>query len=47
MVVIREPKTFHFYFALPKDDDKHLKHEVEFIIKSNKFLAKNKTRLNN
>ena len=31
-IVIREPKTF--YFDLPKDVDKNLKHEIEFIIKS-------------
>ena len=35
MVVIREPKTFYFDFGLPKDFDKNLKHETEFIMKSN------------
>ena len=28
VVVIREPKTFCFYFDLPKDVDKNLNHEV-------------------
>ena len=34
---------------MPKDVDKNLKHEIEFIIKSNESLAENKikTRLNN
>ena len=31
MVVIKEPRTF--YFDLPKDVDKNLKHEIEFIKK--------------
>ena len=35
MVVIREPKTFCFDFDLPKYVNKNLKHETEFIIKSN------------
>ena len=39
MVAIREPKTFYFYFDLPKDVDKNLKHEFEFIIKRNESLA--------
>ena len=43
-VMIREPKTFYFYFDLPKDVDKILKHELEFIIKSNESLAENKTK---
>ena len=33
MVVMIEPKTF--YFDLPKDVDKNLKHEIESIIKTN------------
>ena len=42
MVVIRQPKTFYFYFHWPKDVDKKLRHEIEFIIKNNKFLGQNK-----
>ena len=45
MLVIREPKTFCFYFDWLKDVDKNLKHETEFIIKSNKSLAENKIRM--
>ena len=51
MIVIRDPKTFYFHLDWPKDVDYNLKHEIEFIIKSNKPLAKKnkkiKTRLNN
>ena len=43
-VMIREPKTFYFDFDLPKDVDKILKHELEFIIKSNESLAENKIK---
>ena len=32
MVLIRNPKTFCFNFAWPKDGDKNLKHKTEFII---------------
>ena len=42
MIVIRDSKTFHFHFDWPKDVDNNLKHEIEFIIKSNEFLAENK-----
>ena len=44
MVVIREPKTLYFGLYLPKDVDRNLKHETEFIIKSNKRLADNKIK---
>ena len=51
MVVINDPKTSSFNFNLPKDVDENLKHEIEFIIKSNESLAeiviKKKTRLSN
>ena len=40
MIVVRDPKTFCFNFDLPKDVDKNWKPEIEFIIKSNKSLAK-------
>ena len=39
MIVIREPKTFHFKFDLPKDVERNWKHEIELIIKHNKSLA--------
>ena len=44
MTVIRDPKTFYFSFDWPKDVDENLKHEIEFIIKSNKSLAENKIK---
>ena len=34
VVVIKDPKTFNFDFDWPKDVDKNLKHEIEFIIKT-------------
>ena len=47
--IIREPKTFYFNFDQPKDLDKNLKYEIEFIIKCNESSAQNKLkmRLNN
>ena len=42
LIVIRDPKTFCFDFDRPKYVDENLKHETEFIIKSNKSLAKSK-----
>ena len=42
VIVIRDPKTFYFYFDLPKD--KNLKHEIKFIIKINEYLAENKIK---
>ena len=44
MVVKREPKTFYFDFDWPKDADEILKHDIEFIIKSNESLAENKIK---
>ena len=44
IIVIRGPKTFYFYFDWPKDIGKNLKHETEFIIKSNGSLAENKIK---
>ena len=38
MILIRDPQNFYFL----KDFGKNLKHETEFIIKSNKSLAENK-----
>ena len=40
MIVIRDPKTFHFDCS--KDVDENLKHKIEFIIKSSESLAENK-----
>ena len=34
MIVIRDLKTFYFYFDWPKDVDKNLKHENKFIRKT-------------
>ena len=44
MVVIRDPKTFCFNFDWPKNVDENLKHETEFVIKSNESLAENKIK---
>ena len=37
LVITTEPKTIHF--DLPKDVDKNLKYEIDFIIKHNELLA--------
>ena len=42
--MIRDPKTFCFNFDWQKDVDEDLKHEIEFIIKSNEPLAKSKIK---
>ena len=42
--MIRDPETFCFNFNWPKDVDENLKHEIEFIIKSNESLLKNKIK---
>ena len=39
MIVTRDPKTFCFNFDWLKCVDENLKHEIEFIIKSNESLA--------
>ena len=44
MVVIRESKTCYFDFDWPKYVDWNLKHQIEFIIKSNESLAPNKIK---
>ena len=44
MIVIRDSKTFYFDFNWPKDFDDNLKHEIDFIIKSNEYLAENKIK---
>ena len=44
IVAIRDPKTFYFDFDWPKNVDQDLKHEIEYIIKSNESLAESKTK---
>ena len=44
VIVIRDPKTFCFNFDWPKHIDEYLKHEIDFIIKSNESLDKNKIK---
>ena len=39
-----DPKTFCFNIDWPIDVDQNLKHEIEFIIKSNGFLVQNKIK---
>ena len=41
---LSDPKTFCFKFDWSKDVDENLKHEIEFIIKSNESLAENKIK---
>ena len=43
-MVVREPKTFHFNFDLPKTFNKSLKHETEFIVKRNEYLTEDKIK---
>ena len=43
MIVKRDPKFFCCNFDCPKDVDDNLTHEIEFIIKSNKYKHRNKT----
>ena len=43
-ILTRDPKTFCFNFDWSKNVDENLKHEIEFIIKSNAFFAENKIR---
>ena len=44
MIVTRDPKTHCFSFDWPKDADENLKHEIEFITRSNESLAENKIK---
>ena len=44
MIVIRDLKTFSFNFDWLKNVDENLKHETEFIIKSNESLAVHKIK---
>ena len=42
MIVIIGPQIICFNFDLLKYDDENLKHEIEFIVKTNDSLAENK-----
>ena len=44
MIVLIYPKIFYFHFYWFKEVDDHLKHKIEFIIKSNESLAENKIK---
>ena len=44
MIVIIDFKTFYFDFDWPKDVDENLKHENEFIKKSNESLVESKIK---
>ena len=44
IIVIRNPKKIYFNFDWPKGVDENLKHEFQFIIKSNECLAENKIK---
>ena len=44
MIVIRDSISFYFNFHWPKDVDENLKHEIEFMTKSNESLAENKIK---
>ena len=46
IIVIRDPKTFCFNFDEPEYAEENLKHETEFIIKSNESLAEKKINEN-
>ena len=43
-IVIKDPKTFYFDFDWPKDVEKNLKHEIEYIIEINENLVENKIK---
>ena len=44
MVVMKDPKTFYFDFDWPKDVEKNLKHETEYIIEIYESLVENKIK---
>ena len=44
IIITKDTKTFYFHFDSPKDVDRNLKHEIEFIIKSNESLAENRIK---
>ena len=43
-LIITETINFHFYFDLPKDVDKNLKHKIDHIIKHNGYLAEQRIK---
>ena len=43
-LVITRAKTFNFHFHLAGNVDKNLRHEIDFIIKQNGFLAEQKIK---
>ena len=43
-ITMEQNMTDNFDFDWPKDVDENLKHEIEFIIKSNESLAENKIK---
>ena len=44
IIAIWDTKPFYFNFDWPKDVDENLTHEIRFIIKTNKSLAKNEIK---
>ena len=44
MIVMRDSKFFCFDFDWSKNVNENLKHEIEFIIKSNESLSENKIK---
>ena len=42
--MITNPKNFSFNFGWSKNVNENLKHEIEFILKSNESLAENKIK---
>ena len=44
MIVTRDPKTFCFNFYWSKQVDENLKHEIEYILKTNESLTENKMK---
>ena len=44
MIVTRDPKTFCFNFDWSKQVDENLKHEIEYILKTNESLTENKMK---
>ena len=44
IIMIANPKNFSFNFDWSKNVNENLKHEIEFILKSNESLAENKIK---
>ena len=43
--VVIKTKPFHFHFNLPKDVGKHLKLEIDHIVKHNGFLSEKRIKI--